>query len=250
MGLHMAEEMESAGLSAYWTESAWQIRNKGNLSAYWRGISFEGDFLGSSPSYTAIRDLMLRICHRLIACSIVGKSQAPEKVTVTDLFYFRGMDVGSLNIPYLLAQYLRRFASGRKRGAMISGGQFVARLAEHFGLFTEQRLQGLAICEELDDTWAWVAPGPERQPNAATSAPERVARLEEEVHSLQGSMAEQRDVLDSMARDFSRFTTWTISSLSLMMDHAGVWYTNYLDFQIPYVKRTRRKTDDANTSSP
>ncbi|GKC85421.1 hypothetical protein Tco_1141138 [Tanacetum coccineum] len=36
------------------------------------------------------------------------------------------MDVGSVNIPYLLARYLRLFALGRKRGAMISGGQFVA----------------------------------------------------------------------------------------------------------------------------
>ncbi|GKA60554.1 hypothetical protein Tco_0759961 [Tanacetum coccineum] len=64
---------------------------------------------------------------------------------------------------------------GRKRRVMISLGQFVARLAKHFGLLTKQRLQGLTdelvrlhICERLDDTWAWVAPGPERQPNAAT----------------------------------------------------------------------------------
>ncbi|GJS13253.1 hypothetical protein Tco_0407725 [Tanacetum coccineum] len=85
-------------------------------------------------------DPMLRVCHRLIACSIVGRSQAPEKVTSNDLFYLRGMDVGSVNVPYLLARYLRRFASERKRGAMISGGQFVARLAEHFELLTKQRL--------------------------------------------------------------------------------------------------------------
>ncbi|GKF79555.1 hypothetical protein Tco_0235123 [Tanacetum coccineum] len=30
----------------------------------------------------------------------------------------------------------------------------------------------LQICEELDDTWAWVAPGPERQPDAAVGASE------------------------------------------------------------------------------
>nr|GEV63316.1 hypothetical protein [Tanacetum cinerariifolium]GEW15466.1 hypothetical protein [Tanacetum cinerariifolium] len=58
----------------------------------------------------------------LIACSIAGRSQAPEKVTVTDLFYLRGLDVGLVNIPYLLARYLRRFAVGRKSGALISGG--------------------------------------------------------------------------------------------------------------------------------
>ncbi|GJY53370.1 hypothetical protein Tco_0445034 [Tanacetum coccineum] len=80
------------------------------------------------------------IIFRLIACSTAGRSYAPEKVTVTDLFYLRGMDVGSVNIPYLLARYLRLFASGRDQGAMISGGQFVAHLADHFGLLTKERL--------------------------------------------------------------------------------------------------------------
>ncbi|GKF91850.1 hypothetical protein Tco_0275551 [Tanacetum coccineum] len=88
---------------------------------------------------------MLRLCHRLIACSIAGRSQAPEKVTMTDLFYLRGMDVGSINIPYLLARYLRLFTSERKHKAMISRGQFVARLAKHFRLLTEERLRGLMV---------------------------------------------------------------------------------------------------------
>nr|GEX49450.1 hypothetical protein [Tanacetum cinerariifolium] len=72
-----------------------------------------------------------------------------REVIMIDLFYLRGVDVGSVNIPYLLARYLRLFASGRKREAMI-----------------------FEICEELDDTWAWVASGPERQPDAAAGAPE------------------------------------------------------------------------------
>ncbi|GJU42207.1 hypothetical protein Tco_1195164 [Tanacetum coccineum] len=95
---------------------------------------------------------MLRLCHTLIACSIAGKSQEPEKVTVIDLFYLRGMDVGSVNIPNLLARYLRLFASRRKHGAMISGDLLMIDMAE---------LVRLHICEELDDTWAWVASGPE-----------------------------------------------------------------------------------------
>nr|GEU35705.1 putative ribonuclease H-like domain-containing protein [Tanacetum cinerariifolium] len=117
------------------------------------------------------------------------RSQAPEKVTVTNLFYLRGLDVRSVNISYLLARYLRRFTAGRKSRAHISGGQFVARLAEHFGLLTAEILGGLTviaptllviditelvmlhICMELDDTWAWVAMGPERQPDAVVGAP-------------------------------------------------------------------------------
>ncbi|GJU74686.1 hypothetical protein Tco_1266091 [Tanacetum coccineum] len=98
-----------------------------------------------------------------------------------------GLDVGSVNILYLLSRYVRRFASGRKSGAYISGGQYVARLAEHFGLLTTEILGGLTviapelsiidigklvrlqICMEVDDR-AWVAMGLERQPDAAAGA--------------------------------------------------------------------------------
>nr|GEV54242.1 retrovirus-related Pol polyprotein LINE-1 [Tanacetum cinerariifolium] len=74
-------------------------------------------------------------------------------------------------------------ASRRKREAMISKGQFVARLAEHFRLLTEQRLQGLA---ELDDTWAWAAPRPERQPDDAVGALEVV---EDALDIVEGAQA-------------------------------------------------------------
>ncbi|GJT48702.1 hypothetical protein Tco_0974859 [Tanacetum coccineum] len=160
----------------YWTDSARETPDKGDLDDYWRAISSVGDFLRSAPYYTAIRDPILRLCHRLIACSIAGRSQAPEKVTVIDLFYLRGMDISSVNVPYLLSQYLRRFTFGWKQGALISGGQFVARLAAHFGLLIELLLQGLTmITSELpvidiakigaegapdDDTAAQAAPAP------------------------------------------------------------------------------------------
>ncbi|GKC18483.1 hypothetical protein Tco_1020633 [Tanacetum coccineum] len=65
-----------------------------------------------------------------------------------------GMDVGSVNVPYLLARYLRLSASGRKHGAMISRDLPVIDMVE---------LVGLQICVKLDDTWAWVPTGPARQ---------------------------------------------------------------------------------------
>nr|GEY74392.1 hypothetical protein [Tanacetum cinerariifolium] len=141
----------------------------------------------------AQEDPMLRLCHRLIACSITRKSQAPKKVTVTDLFYLRGMDGGSINVPYLLASYLRLFALGRKQGAMISKGQYVARLAEHFGLLTKERLQSLTVISlalpiidmaelvrlqlyfDLDETWAWVPAGPARQERGARGVDEEAS---------------------------------------------------------------------------
>ncbi|GJS76778.1 hypothetical protein Tco_0726659 [Tanacetum coccineum] len=97
------------------------------------------------------------------------EEQTPEKVTSTDLFYLRSMDVR----------------------AQMSRGHFIACLADHFGLFTKDRLQGLTmvvrdlqmidmdelvrfwIYDRLGDTWVWVAPGSERQHEATT----RVAQV-------------------------------------------------------------------------
>ncbi|GKF11254.1 hypothetical protein Tco_0049180 [Tanacetum coccineum] len=280
MGLHTAEEIDSVRVGAYWTESVRQIHDKGDLSAYWVGISSMRNFLSIAPSYTSIRDLMLRLCHRLIACSIARRSEAPEKVTMTNLFYLRGMDVGFVSIPNLLARYLRLFASGRKRGAMISGGQFIARLAEHFGLLTEERLQGLTMIVRdlpvIDMAELVVAVGtpvvaedalvldegalavlePAQVPQAPPTAgparimEQRLSRLEEDVHGIRGALGEKREVLESMAQDFSRFTTWTVTRLLRMMDQARVRYTRYSDYHIPYVRRTRHRTDDASTSAP
>ncbi|GJW45955.1 hypothetical protein Tco_0077601 [Tanacetum coccineum] len=155
-------------------ESARQILDKGDLSAYWIGISSGGDFLGTAPSYTFIRDPMLRLCHRLIACNITGRSQAPKKVTMTDLFYLRGMDVGSVNIPYLLARYLRLFASGRKRGEMISGGQFVTAAGA-----PEAAEDGPVVDEGAPAVPAPVqAPQPPPTAGPAQTITQRLARVE------------------------------------------------------------------------
>ncbi|GJQ95818.1 hypothetical protein Tco_0006957 [Tanacetum coccineum] len=191
------------------------------------------------PSYTSIRDPLMRLCHRLITVSISGRGQAPEKLTATDLFYLRSMDEGTaVDVPYLLAQYLIRHDEGRKRGARLSSKYFVGCLVEHFGLVTEEGLQGLIvvvgelqmvgidelvrlrICKRFGDTLAWVASGLERQqadpvpvqapeppPAAAQSRtmPQKMAIVEKEVHGIRESLDEQCEVVDTMTIDFSKF---------------------------------------------
>ncbi|GJV51313.1 hypothetical protein Tco_1447054 [Tanacetum coccineum] len=184
MGLNIVEEIKSVRFGAYWAESARQILNKGDLSDYWREISSARDFLGTTPSYTYIRDPMLRLCHRLIACSIAGRSLATKK------------------------------------GDMISGGQFVARLAEHFGLLSEERLQGLTViiqdlleidiaelvdaAEAAEDahvvnegasTVPALVQAPQPPPpmvRPARTMEQRLGRLDEDIHSLRGTLGEQR----------------------------------------------------------
>ncbi|GJY48476.1 retrovirus-related pol polyprotein from transposon TNT 1-94 [Tanacetum coccineum] len=143
-------------------DSSRVISSKANLRDYWTDISSAGDFLTTVPSYTAIREPLRRLCHRLITFTIVGRGQAPEKVTTTELYYLRSMDEGMMNVPYLLALYLFRHAKGRKQGAKISGGHFITRLAEHLGVITKESLRGITVVV--------LAPGPGRQQDAAARA--------------------------------------------------------------------------------
>ncbi|GKB36337.1 hypothetical protein Tco_0881279 [Tanacetum coccineum] len=128
------------------------IPDKGDLRDYWIEISSDRDFLGPAPSYVLIRDPVRRLMDQRIA-----------------------------NVPHLLAQYLFRHAEGRKSGARLLGGYFIGGLAAHFRLYSDEGLRGLQvvtrelplidlhdlgrlnICSRYGNTWAWAAPGPERQ---------------------------------------------------------------------------------------
>ncbi|GJY49785.1 hypothetical protein Tco_0439741 [Tanacetum coccineum] len=219
LGLYTAEEMLTVGFGAYWAESARQIPDKGDLRDYWIGISSAGDFLDTTLSYTTIRDPILRLCHRLIYCSIAGRSQAPEK----------GLTVIALELPIIdMAELVR-----------------------------------LQIYMEVDDTWDWVALGPERQPDAMVpqqpppppppaatrTLPQRIARLEEDVHEIHGALAEQREVIGAMARDFSRFTVWAADGIAQLLDSTRVTYTLYFETRIPYQGRVKQRTGKASTST-
>ncbi|GKE80648.1 hypothetical protein Tco_1550648 [Tanacetum coccineum] len=189
-GLHTEQEMAEAGFGANWAGSDRLIPDKGDLRDYWIEISSDIDFLGPAPSYVLIRDPVRRLCQMMIAYSISGMGQAPEKVTSVDLFYLRSMDLGTTNVPHLLAQYLFRHAEGRKSEARLPGGYFIGHLAMHFGLVSDEGLRGLQvvtqelllidlhelrrlhICIRYGDTWASIAQGPKRQQATAAGAHE------------------------------------------------------------------------------
>nr|GEX52129.1 hypothetical protein [Tanacetum cinerariifolium] len=195
------------------------------FEAYWVGslreIADNGD----------LSDYWSRIS--LDALTISKKGQAHEKVTATDLFYLRSMDKGTMvNVPSLLAQYLFRHAEGRKHRA-----------------------------KRLGDTWAWVALGPERQSVATAGAPEgadcsRMARLEEEVHGLRESLGEQREILDVMSQDFSRFTTWMAATPATrtmpqrMAISEEEVYRLHKSLGWQRKRCTKRRINDASTSTP
>ncbi|GJX05436.1 hypothetical protein Tco_0191352 [Tanacetum coccineum] len=239
-----------------------------------------GDFLGPDPSYVLIRDPVRRLCYKMIAYSISGRGQAPEKVTGVDLFYLRNMDHKAINVPHLLAQYLFRHEKGRKSGARLSSGYFIGHLAMHFGL-----LGRLHICTRYGDTWTWVAQGPERQQAATADAPEagedgqgaeevaleipapvrapppapqpqtmsqRIERLEEEVHDLRRDFVGLQGDVTSFTTEQSRVSTGLISCMTQLMDASGQTYqpfdsTFISSSGLSFQRCVRPRTGEAST---
>ncbi|GKE85561.1 hypothetical protein Tco_1559303, partial [Tanacetum coccineum] len=86
------------------------------------------------------------------------------------------------------------------------------------------------------------------KPMTKLTQKKRMAKLEEDVHEIHGELTKQREVIDAMAHDFSRFYTWTTTSLAQMMDRAGVTYTSYFEAPREYQRHgVRQRTDEANT---
>ncbi|GJR02575.1 hypothetical protein Tco_0525559 [Tanacetum coccineum] len=139
---------------------------------------------------------------------------------------------------------------------MITGGQFVARLAEHFGLLTEERLQGLIvivrdllvidmtelvrlqICVELDDTWAWVPAGPAKQEGDA----EGVA---EEALVASGGSDEDEEMPQVMPPP-PRTQGERIAPLE---EEVHGMREALQESPVEYQRRTRQRTGDASTST-
>ncbi|GJR85441.1 hypothetical protein Tco_0209452 [Tanacetum coccineum] len=274
LGLHTAEEMVEDEFGAYWLGSERVIPDKGDLTGYWIEISSDRDFLRSAPSYTYIRDLVRRLCHRLISYSISGRGQAPEK-------------------------YLFRHAEGRKSGSRLSGGHFIRRLAHHFGLVSDDGLRGLSVVtRELPlidmgelvklNICIEVAQGVKRHPVAAAAAsggakdaldvdegaqavlapihappplppaagrtmPQRLGILEEEIQGLRQDIRSLRGLVERSMTDQDRFSTWMVSCMTQLMEASGRTYQAFDgtfrgSYPTVFERRTRRRTDDASTS--
>ncbi|GKE02514.1 hypothetical protein Tco_1390497, partial [Tanacetum coccineum] len=151
--------------------------------------------------------------------------------------------------------YLRLFSTGRKSGAHISGGQFVAQLAEHFGLLTTEILGGLTvIAPELSIIDMAELPPPPPPPAAARTVPQRLGRLEEDVQRLRRDVGSLRRLIERSMTDQGRFSKWMMTCMTQLMDASKLTYQAFdrtfrgsspLSFQ----RRTRKRTDGASTSA-
>nr|GEW71685.1 hypothetical protein [Tanacetum cinerariifolium] len=186
---------------------------------------------------------------KMVSCSISGRGQAPEKVTVVDLFYLRSMDRGTKNVSYLLAQYLFRHAERRKSGVRLSGGHFIGHLVAHFGLVSDQGLRSLSV----------------RQPDVMVGAPKAaddVLAIDEgaqanpaPVQAPQPPHATPRTMPKRIVSSRRRYIGYDISLWDYMVMSIDLSLIRAFDStlvrssQFPYQRRAKHRTGDTSTSA-
>ncbi|GJT27886.1 hypothetical protein Tco_0908161 [Tanacetum coccineum] len=264
-GLHTELEMAEAKFGAYWAGSDRLIPDKGDLRDYWMEISSGKDFLGSTPSYVLIRDLVRRLYHRMITYSISGRGQTPEKGTL---------------LGHSLAMHFGLVSDDGLRGLHV--------VTRELPLIDLHELGRLHICTRYGETWTWVAHGLERQQAAAAGVVEadeagqaaeeaaleipapaqappppppapqprtmshRIERLEEEVHDLRRDVVSMREDVASFTTEQSRVSTWLISCMTQLMDASGQTYQPFDNTLVDssglsFRRRVRPRTSDAST---
>ncbi|GKF02059.1 hypothetical protein Tco_0028982, partial [Tanacetum coccineum] len=85
----------------------------------------------------------------------------------------------------------------------------------------------LQICTQFDNTWAWVAMGPERQPDAAAGTPvvaEDAPAIDEGDQGLRRDVGSLHGLVKISMTDKGRFSTWMILCMAQLMDASGLTY--------------------------
>ncbi|GKE69734.1 hypothetical protein Tco_1527806, partial [Tanacetum coccineum] len=181
--------------------------------------------------------------------------QIPDKGGLRDYWIWISSAGDFLGTAPHLKRYLRLFAAGRKSMAHISGRQFVARLAEYFGLLTAKILGGLTvIATKLPIIDMGELPLPPPPPAATRTVPQRLGRLEEEVQGLRRDVGSLRGLVKRSMTDQGRFSTWMMSCMTQLMDASGLTYQAFDgSFRgsslVAFQRRTRQRAGEANTST-
>nr|GEX18672.1 hypothetical protein [Tanacetum cinerariifolium] len=116
-------------------QHALTVKIEDDWSRFWPNIK-DGEFVVGSTSVIKIRDPKVRLAHRCISTTILGRKESTQWITAIDMFYLYCIYAEGVvcHIPYWLARYLRRAMDMN----VLCGGMSVTKIAWSFGLLSRE----------------------------------------------------------------------------------------------------------------
>ncbi|GKC26675.1 hypothetical protein Tco_1033969 [Tanacetum coccineum] len=156
LGLYQAVELEEEGFNVYFEGG---LRNDDNFNAqdYWLSISRE-DNLGLSRSHTStIRDLILRVIHKMITYGLCQRTTGYEKIQKNYLYLLSMFDARHqnryANVSWVITKWMKRKRARTQKESQICCGQFISKLARKCRVLTGDVVRSLSApiyCRDLD----------------------------------------------------------------------------------------------------
>ncbi|GKA90945.1 hypothetical protein Tco_0812815 [Tanacetum coccineum] len=130
-----------------------------NAQEYWLSISRE-DNLGLSRSHTStIKNLILRVIHKMITYGLCQRTTGYDKIQKNDLWLLSMFEARHqnryANVAWLIAKWMTKKGVGIQKDSQICCGQFITKLARKCRVLTEDVVRSLSApiyCRYLDKT--------------------------------------------------------------------------------------------------
>ncbi|GJU44863.1 hypothetical protein Tco_1202129, partial [Tanacetum coccineum] len=156
LGLYQAIELEEEGFNVYF-EGGLCNNDNFNDHDYWLSISRK-DNLGLSRSHTStIRNLILRVIHKMITYGLCQRMNGYDKIQKNDLWLLGMFDArhqnGYANVAWVIARWMKRKGAGTQKESQICYGQFISKLARKCRVLTKDVVRSLSdpiYCRYLD----------------------------------------------------------------------------------------------------
>ncbi|GJS66130.1 hypothetical protein Tco_0680694 [Tanacetum coccineum] len=128
-----------------------------NAQDNWLSISRE-DNLGLSRSHTStIKNLILRVIHKMITYGLYQRKTGYDKIQKNDLWLLSMFNArhqnGYANVAWVIARWMKRKGAGTQKESQICCGQFISKIARKCRVLTEdvvRSLSALIYCRDLD----------------------------------------------------------------------------------------------------
>ncbi|KAJ9538031.1 hypothetical protein OSB04_030764 [Centaurea solstitialis] len=91
-----------------------------------------------------------RLYHRMLVNAVNARSSSEEKISTYDLWLLEQLtsDDKYPNAPYIVAMQLMK-GGGYREGSRMAGGQYVTRLARHYGVLTDDAIASMTSLGEM-----------------------------------------------------------------------------------------------------
>ncbi|GJS09328.1 hypothetical protein Tco_0366124 [Tanacetum coccineum] len=114
-----------------------------------------GKSTSTNPGTSLIKELLMRIVHKLLVGSLVHRAGSKERCQKRDMWMMSALEVSrGINLSWVIAKHLCKHAPGLKENSQICGGHYVTKIAHLLGYLNEEEVTKCLESIEYE-TWTF-----------------------------------------------------------------------------------------------